>query len=364
MRLAGGDVEPTRGVERDDERRVAQRLDERSARSARRTPQRVADHGVDRDVSTLQLGADRDAQALQDVELMRRDGAEFVRRPRDGHGDLDAGIREVASRNESATAVAARAGSHGDAARCSEVEHESCEVASCVLHHLKQFDVQVLDHDPIDLDHLTFGDPADPITIDDGKPVSFHATQSYRPPSELRASTGGASVDFMTFELTADEVHRVRRLLAEDDIRRLKVRYSQLMDAGRIDDVAELFTEDAVCVFGRFGEWHGRETIRANFAAVDRDHHHGVPFHAMHATTDHWVEITGPDTAIGRSYLIDLVTATQSDGQPIVILGTYDETYRLVDDTWLIERCVLQFLWPDGQIADDFTEQLTAAPRE
>ena len=168
----------------------------------------------------------------------------------------------------------------------------------------------------------------------------------------------------MTFELTADEVHRVRRLLTEDDVRRVKVRYSQLMDAGRIDDVAELFTEDAVCVFGRFGEWHGREAIRTNFAAVERDHHHGVPFHAMHATTDHWVEITGPDTAIGRSYLIDLVTATPSDGQPIVILGTYDETYRMVDDSWLIERCVLQFLWPDGQPAGDFTEQLISAPRE
>jgi ketosteroid isomerase-like protein len=160
----------------------------------------------------------------------------------------------------------------------------------------------------------------------------------------------------MTFELTQDEVHRVRQLLIEDDIRKVKILYSQLMDAGRIDDVAELFTEDAVCVFGRFGEWHGRDEIRANFAAVDRDHHHGLPFHAMHATTDHWVEITGADTAIGRSYLIDLVSGTPADGQPLVILGTYDETYRKVDGAWLIERCVLQFLWPDRHVSDDFTE--------
>jgi ketosteroid isomerase-like protein len=166
----------------------------------------------------------------------------------------------------------------------------------------------------------------------------------------------------MTFELTADEVHRVRALLTEDDIRKVKVLYSQLMDAGRIDDLAELFTEDAVCVFGRFGEWHGREEIRTRLASVDRDHHHSVPFHAMHATTDHWVELTGPDTAIGRSYLIDLITATPADGQPIVVLGTYDETYRKVDDSWLIERCVLQFLWPDGHMADDFTQALLSAP--
>lgn len=160
----------------------------------------------------------------------------------------------------------------------------------------------------------------------------------------------------MTSALTDDEIARLRRLLTEDDIRKVKLLYSQLMDAGRIDELAELFTEDAVCVFGAFGEWHGRDEIRANFAAVDREHHHGVPFHAMHATTDHWVEVTGPDTAIGRSYLIDLVTATPTDGQPIVILGTYDERYRKVNGAWLVERCVLQFLWPSKQVSDDFTE--------
>jgi ketosteroid isomerase-like protein len=160
----------------------------------------------------------------------------------------------------------------------------------------------------------------------------------------------------MADALTGDEIERLRRLLSEDDIRKVKLLYSQLMDAGRIDELAELFTEDAVCVFGRFGEWHGRAEIRENFAAVDRDHHDGIPFYAMHATTDHWVEVTGPDAAIGRSYLIDLVTATPRNGEPIVVLGVYDETYRRVDGSWLIERCVLQFLWPDSDVADDFTE--------
>jgi ketosteroid isomerase-like protein len=160
----------------------------------------------------------------------------------------------------------------------------------------------------------------------------------------------------MASELNPDEIGRLRLLLVEDDIRKVKLLYSQLMDAGRIDELADLFTEDAVCVFGAFGEWHGREEIRANFAAVDRDHHGSVPFHAMHATTDHWVEVTGPDTAMGRCYLIDLITATPRDGQPIVVLGTYDETYRKVDGRWLVERCVLQFLWPDRQTSDDFTQ--------
>lgn len=160
----------------------------------------------------------------------------------------------------------------------------------------------------------------------------------------------------MATDFTADEITRLRTLLTEDDIRKVKLLYSQLMDAGRIDDLAQLFTDDAVCVFGKYGEWNGRDEIRTNFAAVDRDGHRGIPFYAVHATTNHWVELTGPDTAIGRSYLIDLVTDTPADGEPIVWIGAYDETYRRVDGSWLIERCVLQFLWPKKDVSADFTE--------
>lgn len=160
----------------------------------------------------------------------------------------------------------------------------------------------------------------------------------------------------MTPGLTDAEIDRLRLLLVEDDIRKVKILYSQLMDAGRIDELAQLFTEDAVCVFGKFGEWHGRAQIRENFGAVDRDHHGGVPFHAMHATTDHWVEVTGPDTAHGRSYLLDLITERAADEQPLVILGTYDETYRKVNGQWLIERCVLQFLWPNNDVTGDLVD--------
>jgi ketosteroid isomerase-like protein len=158
----------------------------------------------------------------------------------------------------------------------------------------------------------------------------------------------------MTDALTSDEIARLRRLLVEDDIRKVKLLYSQLMDAGRIDELAEIFTEDAVCVFGKFGEWHGRDEIRTNFAKVDAEHHDGIPFYALHATTDHWVEVTGPDSAIGRSYLIDIVTETPSDGEPIVVVGVYDETYRKVDGNWQIARCVLQFLWPTTDVTPDF----------
>ena len=100
----------------------------------------------------------------------------------------------------------------------------------------------------------------------------------------------------------------------------------------------------------------GATRSAANFAAVDRDHHGGVPFHAMHATTDHWVEITGPETAIGRSYLIDLITDRPETGQPIGVIGVYDEEYRRVEGEWKIARCTLHFVWPGRQLPDSLGE--------
>jgi len=145
---------------------------------------------------------------------------------------------------------------------------------------------------------------------------------------------------------TADEVRSLKRLLDIEAIRKVKLLYSQLMDSHRIDDLAEIFTEDAVCEFGpEYGNWVGRETIRTNYKQVIAGPGSTV-FGAMHNVCSHWVEITGPTTAVGRSYLIDTVTTLPADQMPIVWFGVYDEAYEKVDGKWLISRCSLEFMWP------------------
>ena len=70
-------------------------------------------------------------------------------------------------------------------------------------------------------------------------------------------------------EFTADEMQELRELLEKEKIRKLKQLYSHLMDNGQIDALADIFTEDAVCEFGpEYGNWEGRETIRANYHGV------------------------------------------------------------------------------------------------
>ncbi len=153
-------------------------------------------------------------------------------------------------------------------------------------------------------------------------------------------------------DLTSTELQELRELLEVEKIRRLKQLYSHLMDSGQIDALANIFTEDAICEFGpEYGNWIGRETIRSNYHDVFKGQN---KFHAMHHCTNHWVDLIGPTSATGRSYLLDVVTTTPAEAQPIVWFGVYDEEYQKVDQHWLIKRCTLQFLWPNRMTMPSF----------
>ena len=153
---------------------------------------------------------------------------------------------------------------------------------------------------------------------------------------------------------TPEEIRSLKRLLEIEAIRKVKNLYSQYMDSGRIDELAELFTENALCEFGpEYGNWIGRETIRTNYKSVITGPG-SVLFGAMHNTGNHWIELTGPTTAVGRSYLIDVATTTPADQMPIVWFGLYDEAYEKVDGKWLVSRCSLQFMWPKRMNTEGF----------
>ncbi len=152
-------------------------------------------------------------------------------------------------------------------------------------------------------------------------------------------------------QLTEKEIERLREMIEIDDIKHTKLLYSHLMDTARFDDLSEIFTEDAVCEFGHYGTWEGRETIRKNYHQIEE----GMPaFGAMHGTCDHLVELTGPDTATGRSYLFEPSTQKEASENPFIYLGVYDEEYRKVDGKWLVSLCTLHFFWPERNLTGDF----------
>lgn len=152
---------------------------------------------------------------------------------------------------------------------------------------------------------------------------------------------------------TPDEVRRLRALLEIEDIRKVRMLYSQLMDANDLDGLAMVFAEDALCEFGPYGTWKGRKTIRDNYAKVQADGGN-ITFGAVHANTNHWVELTGPTTAVGRCYLLDVVTRTEPSKIPFVWIGLYDEDYEKTGGRWFIKRTTLHFFWPQRLVGAGF----------
>jgi hypothetical protein len=145
----------------------------------------------------------------------------------------------------------------------------------------------------------------------------------------------------------------VEELLEIESIRKLRTLYSYYLDAGELDMLVDLFTEDAECEFGPYGSWKGKKEIRDNYEQVEKPLIEKGGFQTLHANTNHWVEITGPNSAVGRVYLIDL-SLQDPDTNPMVWLGIYDETYAKVNGAWKIAKSGLQFLWPKRHIAPGF----------
>ncbi len=153
----------------------------------------------------------------------------------------------------------------------------------------------------------------------------------------------------------------IEELLEIEAIRKLRVRYSYYLDALDLDALANLFTENATCEFGPYGVWRGRAGIRAKYGQVMAPAIEKGPFQSVHANTNHWVELTGAVTAIGRISLLDLAVA-DGDKNPLIWVGVYDEAYRKTDGDWLIERSTLNFLWPKRHTTGDFPGSFPAAP--
>ncbi|WP_028935661.1 nuclear transport factor 2 family protein [Pseudonocardia spinosispora] len=147
----------------------------------------------------------------------------------------------------------------------------------------------------------------------------------------------------------------VEELLEIEQIRALRDRYAAAFDSCDVAGFAELFCDDAVCEFPEEfgGSRVGRDTIAAHFA--EQAERMSEPRDAVHVTTNPWITLTGPDTAHGRCYLLDLRAqqhaeadrAVSADGNPLLFLGMCEDDYRKVDGRWKFATIRLPFFWAD-----------------
>lgn len=137
----------------------------------------------------------------------------------------------------------------------------------------------------------------------------------------------------------------IEELVELEAIKNLRHLYCHYFDGQQVEQLADLFTEEAVCEFGPNygGDWVGKEQIRANFATYAEAE--GDIHEVMHAVTNPWIRFIDDNTANGRWYLLDLRTAEGTEN-PLILFGIYDDVYKKVDGRWLIDRTRIDFLWP------------------
>jgi hypothetical protein len=129
---------------------------------------------------------------------------------------------------------------------------------------------------------------------------------------------------------------RIQRLEDIEAIKQLKCRYAAACDDDyNADDLACLFTEDAIWDGGQMGRNVGRQAIHDFFAVSDQI----VPF-AIHHVTNSIIEIDG-DRATGRWYLWQPCTFGEGD-QALWMAGAYSDVYRREGDDWLFEHVVIK----------------------
>ena len=122
---------------------------------------------------------------------------------------------------------------------------------------------------------------------------------------------------------------RLATLESIEAIRRLKYRYAQYSDERRPREMADLFTEDGIWDGGeRFGYAAGREAIYAFILEA----WHELQWAAHFVTNgDIAIDSSGSE-ASGRWRLWEAATLS---GNPVWIMGHYEDKYRLAGGDWL-----------------------------
>ena len=139
----------------------------------------------------------------------------------------------------------------------------------------------------------------------------------------------------------------IDELLEIEEIRQLRYLYALYLDAGEIDKLVGLFTEDGVAEWPEHmgGFWIGRERMHQGWLDVYQEEN--SPFSMVHIATNPFVRLTGPDTANGRYYGISVHTSEEDIKDVINVIGIHDDLYKKVDGKWYFEKTRYDFLYPN-----------------
>lgn len=112
--------------------------------------------------------------------------------------------------------------------------------------------------------------------------------------------------------------------------------YAQALDAGRNDDVAELFVPDGVAEIAGMATFEGQDAIREGYAAF-------APTQPqLHLVANTVVTSFSEDEATAVSNLAFFQRG--ESGWAVQLVGRYDDALRRHDGAWKFQRRVTTFL--------------------
>ncbi|WPC76521.1 nuclear transport factor 2 family protein [Vibrio porteresiae] len=145
-----------------------------------------------------------------------------------------------------------------------------------------------------------------------------------------------------------NNTQRINALLDREEIRQLRLRYSQLLDGGQAEKMDEVFTEDAevkVTVGSMKGIEQIKQSLKDAYHAFDTKNRQHFPF--VHAVTNHTITLVDDNHAHGSCYLLDFVTDREQGQHPFLLLGHYVDQYVRVNGEWRIAHSELDVVWPE-----------------
>ena len=125
---------------------------------------------------------------------------------------------------------------------------------------------------------------------------------------------------------------------ARESVRDLVARYNANGDSGRIEQMVELFAEDAVMLIPPESEYVGREAIRDFFGSIAKGTQDAVQRDSdavrfiRHYTATHQIDVLDRENAKGRCYYAVLTD------RGLDHWGRYIDEYRRIDSRWQFWR--------------------------
>jgi ketosteroid isomerase-like protein len=124
-------------------------------------------------------------------------------------------------------------------------------------------------------------------------------------------------------------------MTSEDAIRNLMFHYCELMDAGDIERVADMFSDGVI--IGADGQQlaKGRDETLAMYRGGNRAERTSGGRRSKHVNTNALVEVDeAADTALARSYWVLLVSTSTEDPVRAIMAGSYHDTFARTAGAW------------------------------